>query len=246
MATKEELLKKRGNRVRGGKVLECIVCGNNFYRKPSHINRSKYCSLECAYEDRKGVKFSGEHKRKLSEAKKGKIFTEEHRKNMSIARTGKPNYKRRGLKHSEKTKKKISEAHNGKTSPFKGISKYKTKEEKRLADLLSGKKSYRKHIETRLIHYRQLAFKRRNAKGSFTKEEWDNKLQEYNYKCVICDISHEELLNLTGMGLTIDHIVPISKGGTSYIKNLQPLCKKCNCKKGNKYVKGVPLAVVIQ
>lgn len=72
-----------------------------------------------------GVKFSKEHKFKMSEAKKGKPgyfkgkkLSEEHKKKISEYRKGKPGYwknKKRpgyfkGRKHSEETKRKLSEA----------------------------------------------------------------------------------------------------------------------------------------
>lgn len=33
--------------------------------------------------------------------------------------------------------------------------------------------------------------------------------------------------------LTVDHIIPKSKGGPMTLNNLQPMCQKCNTKKGN-------------
>ena len=37
--------------------------------------------------------------------------------------------------------------------------------------------------------------------------------------------------------MTIDHIHPKSKGGSNELDNLQPMCKRCNFKKGNKIIK---------
>jgi hypothetical protein len=50
-------------------------------------------------------------------------------------------------------------------------------------------------------------------------------MKRYNYKCNYCQ---------TDKRLTIDHIIPITKGGSDYKSNLQVLCLSCNIKKSNK------------
>ena len=54
-------------------------------------------------------------------------------------------------------------------------------------------------------------------------------------KCLKCSFTPEDLpKNNKSNWLTIDHVVPKSKGGTNLENNLQTLCRKCNFEKGNK------------
>ena len=61
-----------------------------------------------------------------------------------------------------------------------------------------------------------------NALGHFTAQEWKALKEKYGNICLKCRKKKK---------LTVDHIVPLSKGGSNYISNVQPLCKSCNSKK---------------
>ncbi|NBP60230.1 MAG: HNH endonuclease [Candidatus Fonsibacter lacus] len=52
--------------------------------------------------------------------------------------------------------------------------------------------------------------------------------KELGQSCVVCKTTKD---------ITIDHIVPISKGGTNNQENLQILCRSCNSKKRDKTMK---------
>lgn len=53
-------------------------------------------------------------------------------------------------------------------------------------------------------------------------------LKRDGFKCVTCGVSASEAK------IEADHIIPISRGGTSVLYNLQSLCFYCNKGKGNK------------
>lgn len=69
--------------------------------------------------------------------------------------------------------------------------------------------------------------KRRKSLANYQKimEKLKNK---YNFSCVHCGSKNN---------LTVDHIIPVSKGGSDNESNLQLMCRSCNSKKGNKYGK---------
>jgi 5-methylcytosine-specific restriction endonuclease McrA len=67
-----------------------------------------------------------------------------------------------------------------------------------------------------------------NAEGSYTAEEWQEIKRKQDHRCVHCNKREPEIK------LTVDHIVPLSRGGSNYASNLQGLCQPCNSKKSNK------------
>lgn len=58
--------------------------------------------------------------------------------------------------------------------------------------------------------------------GHFTDQEWQDLCARYNHRCAACQ-NHEPL--------TVDHVVPLSRGGSDLIENIQPLCHSCNARK---------------
>lgn len=56
--------------------------------------------------------------------------------------------------------------------------------------------------------------------GDYTLQEWEELCTDYGNRCLAC--------GRDDVKLTVDHIVPVIKGGSNDISNLQPLCKSCN------------------
>jgi 5-methylcytosine-specific restriction endonuclease McrA len=87
---------------------------------------------------------------------------------------------------------------------------------KRYNETPKGRISAIKRIRRRLLYTMNITY-----------QEWILILERYNHRCVCCGSKDR---------ITIDHIVPLSVGGTDTIDNIQPLCKSCNSKKGTKTI----------
>lgn len=70
---------------------------------------------------------------------------------------------------------------------------------------------------------------RREANGAFTQRQLEDKIDYHGGLCYICkhlgkQIPYEE----------IDHVIPITRGGTHWVANLRPICSCHNNSKGTK------------
>ena len=85
---------------------------------------------------------------------------------------------------------------------------------KRLNDRMGGKK---RKINNPM-HKRKVIYKNQGGKCAFCGKELqvNDYTSQNNY-------------------LTLDHILPVSRGGSNGLKNLQGLCRQCNCKKQDDY-----------
>lgn len=74
---------------------------------------------------------------------------------------------------------------------------------------------------------------RRRAKkavvlNTLTLEEWSEILEFFGHRCAYC---------LRGdMPLTMDHLIPIARGGPHSSENVVPACKQCNCSKKDRLI----------
>ena len=84
----------------------------------------------------------------------------------------------------------------------------------------------------RLRHHQRMA-RLNHAKGFATSEQIKQRIDYYGWRCAYCGGSFEQL----------DHVIPISKGGTNWPANLRPCCSRCNAKKGQKYWKDWLLSI---
>lgn len=69
---------------------------------------------------------------------------------------------------------------------------------------------------------------RKQAKGSFTKEQFFLRCEYYEWCCYLCGTK------VSIDTVNIEHRIPLSRNGTNWPANLAPACPECNNRKGSK------------
>lgn len=82
----------------------------------------------------------------------------------------------------------------------------------------------------------RLKKQRRRAAGTLTAADWQAVLDLYGSACLACGSDDPP---------TIDHVIPISQGGSNTVDNVQPLCNSCNGRKRAKTIDYRPGAAMV-
>ena len=92
----------------------------------------------------------------------------------------------------------------------------------------SRRRYMEKYPERIKEHRNNMRFRRLNVPGEVTAKQWKQIILFYGRACGMCHVPDSEF------PLTVDHFIPISKGGTNNWWNVWPLCLTCNLRKNNK------------
>jgi 5-methylcytosine-specific restriction endonuclease McrA len=189
----------------------------------------------------KGIPASEEQKLRLSKLRLGKKVSDETKKKMSLSQTGKkrtPEQRKKmsvwqiGRKMSDEAKMNMSIAAKGKIISLETRKKLSDANKGKQKPSMQGEKNprWKGGAKNTLILNRKRRAIKLNSEGSHTLGEWELLKKQYGFTCPSCKKSEPEIK------LTADHIIPLLKGGSDYIENIQPLCQSCNSKKNTKLI----------
>lgn len=74
------------------------------------------------------------------------------------------------------------------------------------------------------------ARRNREADGCFSRAQWEERKSMYGGQCYLCKLLYRKNTPAN----TIDHVIPLSRGGANWPANLRPACTSCNASKGDK------------
>jgi 5-methylcytosine-specific restriction endonuclease McrA len=105
------------------------------------------------------------------------------------------------------------------------ISLEEAQQEMRARWALSSSGEDLKILRRRTSPWKARKLREEAAGPGWSREQWGALLAEYGNRCLLCG-SEEKVVP--------DHVIPLVRGGAHRLDNIQPLCWKCNFRKGTK------------
>ena len=207
------------------KTILCEVCGEEKQKYVREVCKTCYGRIY-REENKNNTKAYNEQYRKDNHDKLKEYHNKYRKENNEIFMRSQKKYKEANV---EKIKEKDKEYYrNNRDRVLKSSKDWKRNNPEKVI------KTNKKWCGENREKVRATCHKRRTSKsmngGSYTDKEWKKLIKKTGNKCLACNVSGNDVL------LTVDHIIPVFKGGTSNIDNLQPLCGPCNSSKGIKTI----------
>lgn len=142
-----------------------------------------------------------------------------------------PCTRERGKEYYRRNKSKVDKRHKAWSQQNKDNAKERNKRYKlnhpgRVNEI--SRQWAKRNPEKTTAFYHKYRTNKASGGGAYSAAEWKSLIEHYGGKCLCC--------GRDDVKLTADHVVPVSKGGSSNIDNIQPLCQSCNSKKKDKVI----------
>lgn len=96
---------------------------------------------------------------------------------------------------------------------------------------------FKAHPEIRAVYGSQRRARIRAANGKVSASEWVVIQATFGHRCAYCWAD--------GKKLTMDHVVPLIRGGVHRAENIVPACHFCNASKGSKILPNITAQVLL-